>query len=321
MYRRPAEWERRALTVFAWPSDKRLWAQNLEPAQVEFCALLNALKDEKICVLVKSSAEAEELARRVPKASTKIMPYGDIWLRDTLGIQVKSSAEARFIVPQFNGWGNKYLFQNDKDLAERFAHDLKTPITKIPIVCEAGALESNGRGTVLTTKSCLLNKNRNPHMSPKDIEKILCSSLGAENIMWLNDGLLNDHTDGHIDNLARFIKEDLVVIMSAKNKADPNYMILEQIRRELDYSKKLNILEIPSPGAIYDDQNKLMPASYLNFIITNTSLIMPIYHSQYDHEAMEILAKNISVPLIALPAKAILSGGGAFHCISQEIFS
>jgi agmatine deiminase len=183
----------------------------------------------------------------------------------------------------------------------------------------------DGEATMLTTEQCLLNPNRNPGWSKAHVEAELGRLFGVTKIIWLKEGLINDHTDGHIDTIVRFIAPAKVVIMRAKNPDDPNYKILENIYEKLKQSddarkRKFEIIELPSPGEIFNTENELMPASYVNFIISNDKIIMPTYNSLFDQEALDILSAHTDVPVVGRSARAILSGGGAFHCISQEYF-
>jgi agmatine deiminase len=191
-------------------------------------------------------------------------------------------------------------------------------------ILEGGSVEADGQGTVLTTRQCLLNPNRNPGMGQADIEKSLRNGLGAEKVLWLEEGLLNDHTDGHIDTLARFIAPGVVVCMEAREGSDPNAATLDRIAADLAgftdaRGRKLQVLRIPSPGIVRDEGGELLPASFVNFYIGNRSVVVPTYGTPYDEAAVAGLA--LLFPgrrVLGRSARAILSGGGAFHCITQQ---
>ena len=316
MYTRMPEWLSNKIIYLAWPYAENLWQHNLLPAQQEFLELLKTLKNQEKVILVPDSLVKFELDS---KTKIQVLPYGDIWLRDTLPIFVNTHHKSRAIVPKFNGWGNKYLFEADKTLASSLVNLLGIEYEESFLTFEGGSLEFDGAGTLLTTKQCLLNTNRNPGVSVSTIEEELKRLFGVTKIIWLDEGLQNDHTDGHVDTIARFIAPHTVAIMTSSNKEDPNEQVLTAIKNTL-LKNGLKIVELPSPGKILDDNSDIMPASYLNFIFSNDEIIMPIYGSKYDELATKTLAKATNKKVIGLMAKAILTGGGAFHCMSQEYF-
>jgi agmatine deiminase len=328
MYRRLAEWNKAKTIWLAWPSNARLWQENLAAAQQEFINLVSALGNQKLVIVFSNQQELDAHKEKFNSnnINLKILAFGDIWFRDTLPIIVKNEAnESVGIIPKFNGWGQKYLFSDDQSLSMRVARELGIPTVSTELVFEGGALEMDGEATMLTTEQCLLNPNRNPGWSKAHVEAELGRLFGVTKIIWLKEGLINDHTDGHIDTIVRFIAPAKVVIMRAKNPDDPNYKILENIYEKLKQSddarkRKFEIIELPSPGEIFNTENELMPASYVNFIISNDKIIMPTYNSLFDQEALDILSAHTDVPVVGRSARAILSGGGAFHCISQEYF-
>jgi len=329
MYYRPPEWHTSKSLWLAWPYDGELWLENLKPAQEEFLALVEALKDQKLVVIfpnlevLKSYAE---LFVNFYHVSIKVLNYADIWLRDTMPIMVKDAQEKTHVVtPKFNGWGQKYIFEADKDLSTRVAHELGAPMLTTKLVFEGGALEFDGEGTLVTTEHCLLNSNRNPGWTKAQVEAELARLFGVKKIIWLKTGLKNDHTDSHIDTIARFIAPGKMAIMMPQSLDDPNYTSLiaikEQLAQETDANNcPLSLVELPSAGAVLNQEGELMPASYLNFIIGNKVIIVPTYGTAWDNRACEIMRENTRLEVIGLSARAILSGGGAFHCISQEYF-
>jgi len=329
MYYCPPEWHESQSLWLAWPFDSELWAENLAPAQHEFLALVDALKDQHIVVIFPDEEVLKnyaELFADFNHVNLKVMNYGDIWLRDTLPIMVKDDEGKYFLVrPKFNGWGQKYIFEADSDLSLRVAHELAMPVLNTKLIFEGGALEFDGQGTCITTEHCLLNANRNPGLSKAQVEAELARLFGVKKTIWLKEGLKNDHTDSHVDTIARFIAPAQVALMIPQSPDDPNYQVLlnirEEIRRESDaQGRKLKLIELPSPGAVLNHKGEPMPASYLNFIMGNKVLIMPTYNSSSDAEACALMQKHTNLQVIALSARAILTGGGAFHCISQEYF-
>ncbi len=328
MYIRPAEWHQPKEIWLAWPYDQKLWTTNLLDAQNEFLAVINALSHEKLVVMVPNHAELQILKNRLisaPQVTFKVIPFGDIWLRDTMPIGVKNqNAQACLVLPHFNGWGQKYLFDDDRDLSERVARERGEKTHVSSLVFEGGAIECDGEGTMLTTEQCLLNPNRNPKMSKAEIEREFLTIFGVKKVIWIKEGLKNDHTDGHVDTIARFIAPATVAVMAPKS-GDPNYQVMMDIKNQLSGEKDalgrpLKLLEIASPGAILNEDGELMPASYLNFIMGDKTLLVPTYSSIHDEEAVKAFANFCPLSVVGLSGRAILSGGGAFHCMSQEFY-
>lgn len=329
MYFRPAEWCKNKTIWLAWPFDPELWGEDLAPAQGEFLALIKALKREQLVVIAPSQKQLEAVSAKIgpqAKISYQVMPYGDIWLRDTFPVFVKDQGGVTSaILPRFNGWGNKYLFEHDLTLSARVTSLLKVPAIQSPVVFEGGAIECDGEGTMLTTEQCLLNKNRNPTLDKRAIEGEFANCFGAKKVIWIKQGLKNDHTDGHVDTIARFMGPHKVAIMVPQTKSDPNFDVLMAIKCQLKHEsdahqRKIELLELPSCGEILNGEGMLMPASYLNFIMGDETLVVPLYGSVYDQEAMRIFSEASDLAVVGLNAKSILTGGGAFHCISQEFY-
>lgn len=334
-YRQPAEWDLHDSVWLAWPTHEELWQENLPAAQEEFTALCRAIADvkdgkvhgESLNILVPT-AKAEEDAQKALvglPVNFHPIPFGDVWLRDTAPIFLKSQdgvlANVRF---QFNGWGEKYLLPHDNEVAANIAKTKAAPSFSSSLILEGGSIEVDGEGTCLTTRQCLLNANRNPGWTQDKIENELMEMFGVEKVLWLGDGLINDHTDGHIDTIARFVAPGVVVCSRAVDASDPNAEIYEQIQKDLESmvdarGRKLKVVTVTSPGTILSDEGRLMPASYLNFYIANSTVVVPTYGSPQDELAVkEIAACFSNRRTIGLSAKAILTGGGAFHCISQQ---
>ncbi len=336
-YRQPAEWEMHESVWLAWPSHGELWLDNLKPAQDEFVAFCRAIADiepvsalvrgERLNILVPHETARLDAAKRLAGLPVKFfeIPFGDIWLRDTAPIFLKGPGATRAVASfTFNGWGQKYDLPHDPEVSARTAKASGLTTFSHNFVLEGGSIEVDGEGTCLTSKQCLLNENRNPGMDQAQIEKYLMEGLGVEKVLWFGDGLLNDHTDGHIDTIARFSKAGEILLMRATGKEDPNHDVLEALIKEAEQmtdakGRKLKLHFIPSPGRVEDEDGRLMPASYLNFYISNTSVIVPTYGTQYDDDAVRAIASCFPRhKTVGLSALAILSGGGAFHCISQQ---
>lgn len=348
----PAEWQPHDACWLAWPSHEKEWLGVLEQARQEFVALCRAIAGQpvqqpnlifypatltnnynseplEILVLDQAGKNQAQNALQGISARFHIMPFGDIWLRDTAPIFVKNIqhhrqrklAALRF---NFNGWGEKYIMPGDELVASNIIQRLNLPEISFPVYLEGGAIEVDGQGTCITTRQCLLNDNRNPNLTQREIETTLQTALSLSKVLWLNQGLLNDHTDGHIDTIARFIAPGFVLCMQAIDADDPNAAVLAEVARDLAQfidaqGRSLAVHPIPSPGKILDSQGEIMPASYLNFYISNTTVVVPIYGSPHDRKAVQSIAEYFpNRHTIGLGAKALLTGGGAFHCITQQ---
>lgn len=326
----PAEWSPHSALWLGFPSHGELWEDNLEPAQAEAAELAKALAGpggERVRLLVCGDA-AEAAARRRLDGTHNVElvrgQFGDIWLRDT-GPIFMGGAEAPWAAGfRFNGWGGKYVLEGDDTVAEQLAAAAGAPLTRNDFVLEGGALDHDGFGAVLTTRQCLLNPNRNPGWTEAQAEAALAGALGARRVLWLGDGLANDHTDGHVDNLARFVAPGVVACPVAFGRDDPNAEVYDETARLLASMTSargapLQVARIVSPGRITGDDGKVVPASHMNFVIANEAVIAPVYDevaSAFALEALRSLFPERTV--IGLPSRALLTGGGSFHCITQQ---
>ena len=342
-HHQPAEWDAHEAVWLAWPSHDDLWGQDaLMDAQAEFTALCEAIADpdddglakgERLEILCRTEADERLATWKLKSLGARMHRalYGDIWCRDSLPIFVKDAAGARAAATfRFNGWGDKYDLPGDRELSGVVAGLSGLPRRTHDFVLEGGAVEPDGEGTILTTKQCLLNPNRNPSMTASEIERAVASalvgeSLGASKVLWIEEGLSNDHTDGHIDTIARFVAPGRVVCMAPSGSDDPNRDVLEAIAAQLAAmtdarGRKLDVVRIPSPGRVLDEDGEVMPASFVNFYIANTTVVVPTYGTPFDEAAVEAL-----IPLfpgrrvVGRSARTILEGGGAFHCITQQL--
>ena len=334
----PAEWDRHEAVWLAWPSHPDLWGDALGEVRSAFTAFASAIADvdpstgrprgERLEVHAPDAAN-EALAKSALAglgARFHRIPFGDIWLRDTAPVFLAGEGGARASVSfAFNGWGGKYVLPHDDGVSSRVAEAAGFPAFRFPWVFEGGSAEVDGEGTCLTTRQCLLNPNRNPAMTEEEIEAGLRDALGVTAVLWLGDGLKNDHTDGHADTLARFVAPGRVVCMIPDGKGDPNREALRRVARDLGSfrdagGRALEIAEIPSPGLVLDPHGEVMPASYINFYIANTAVVVPAYGVPNDEAAREGLAKLFPRRrVLSVPARNLLEGGGAFHCITQQV--
>jgi len=315
------EWAPHAAVWIGFPSAADLWEADLALAQSEVAAFAQAVhaegKGEGVWLVAADQTAAAEARRLAPFAKVIVEPFGDIWLRDTAAIILGSGEGRRAVDFDFNGWGGKYDLPGDDTIGQRLAVEAAITCSRSNWILEGGAIDGDGSGTFLTTEQCLLNPNRNPELSKQDIEARLRSDLGATKVVWLGDGLLNDHTDGHVDNLARFVGPNRVAVPEATTD-DPNAAVYADAAEAL-LDADLEVVAIPSPGLVERD-GEIIPASYMNFYIGNAVVVVPLYGARNDDAAVEaIQALFPNRVAIGLRADHILTGGGSFHCISQQV--
>jgi agmatine deiminase len=314
----PPEWAPHAAVWIGFPSHADLWLEDLAPAQGEVAAFARAVHadgaGEKV-ILVCANDEAAAAARGLaPFATVEVQAFGDIWLRDTAPI-LTGDGDARAF--RFNGWGGKYDLPGDDTIGRRLAAARGLDVRPCDWVLEGGAIDGDGAGTIVTTEQCLLNPNRNPALGKADIEARLAGDLGATRIVWLGDGLLGDHTDGHVDNLARFVAPGTVALPEPAAD-DPNAQVYADARRILT-AAGLTVAPIPSPGRMLRD-DEVIPASYMNFYIGNAAVVVPLYGAANDDAAVAAVQALFPDRIVTgFRADHILTGGGSFHCISQQI--
>ncbi len=323
----PAEWSPHRAMWLGFPSHDELWQDNLAVAQDEVAALATALAGpgaERVRLMVcGDDAESAARARLDGVAGIEIVRglFGDIWLRDTGPIFTADGTAQAFA---FNGWGGKYVMEGDDQVAGQIAAAAGAPVSVHDFILEGGALDHDGLGTVLTTRQCLLNANRNTGWTQEAAEAALAASLGVRKVLWLGEGLQRDHTDGHVDNLARFVAPGVVACPVAFGKRDPNGDVYDETARLLAgmtdaRGAPITVMRIPSPGWTVDGRGDMVPASHMNFLVANGAVICPTYDERAGAFALEALRSLFPErQVIGLPSKAILTGGGSFHCISQQ---
>jgi agmatine deiminase len=333
-YAQPAEWEPHRTCYTAWPAHEYAWGPALRDAQREFIAFARAFAgrpdqpaQEPLTILVDAE-HASEAREALPGTGDRVrfecLPYGDVWVRDTGPVFVKGPAGIATVRFRFNGWGGKFVYLHDAALAGRLAERHAGPSFACDFVLEGGAVDVDGAGNCLTTRSCLQNPNRDAPAEPRIIEARLRDAFGVRQVIWLACGLANDHTDGHIDNIARFVAEGVVVCMEARDDDDPNRETLQTIASDLRAARRadgkpLRVMRIPSPGRVLGADGNVAPASYMNFIIGNRRVLMPTFGSRWDEPAREALqALFPQHEVIGGSARALLEGGGTFHCMTQQ---
>jgi agmatine deiminase len=316
--RMPPEWAPQAWLWIGFPHDADEWPDVLARAQEQIAAFANAVAEsgQQVRLLVRDAAN-EARARSLVSGAVRLerRTYGDVWLRDT-GPLVRADGTA--LRCGFNGWGGKYLMDGDQTVGAELARDAGLPVIEGDWILEGGAIDCDGTGLVATTEQCLLNPNRNPYLSRADIEARLRSDLGFDRVLWLGDGLANDHTDGHVDNLARFVAPNRLALPRATGPDDPNAAIYADARARAE-SFGVEVAEIPSPGLVTRG-DFIEPASYANFTITTGLVVVPTFGSVHDEDGVAAIAELFpDRATIGLPADAVLAGGGGFHCASQQM--
>jgi agmatine deiminase len=315
------EWAPHTALWVGWPRLAEEWGGELGGARAEIAGFIHAAARFVPVRVAAGSDEAAATARSALGMIAEVyeIPCGDIWLRDT-GPIVTGSGRGRVAeVFRFNGWGGKYLMPGDAETGRAIARFEGIAVREQDLVLEGGAIDADGAGRLLTTAQCLLNRNRNPSLTRGEIEARIAGALGITQYIWLGDGLANDHTDGHVDNAARFIAPGHAVCQRPANADDPNTDVLRAVETALK-AAGLRVSTIPSPGRIDFGDGIAQPASHMNFTLTNGAVLVPVYEDHFSRIALaELQALFPRRAVIGLPATAILAGGGSFHCMSREI--
>ncbi len=330
-YQMPAEWELHERTLIEWPIKKSLvWPNNHEEVIKGYAEVANAIAAfEPVTMIVTEDTISEASTLCGDNVDMITIPHNDAWCRDNgptfLLNENKNLAAMNW---KFNAWGERFVpYDLDDLVAQTVLNHFQVPYTNADFVLEGGSIHVDGEGTLLTTKECLLNKNRNPHLSMEDIEKRLKEHLGIKKIIWLNQGLFGDETDGHVDNVACFAKPGTILIQTCKDKMDPNYVVseenLEILRNATDAKgRELEIVEIPNPPARYYKDVRLT-LSYLNFYLVNGGIILPVFGGdaeEYDRKAQQILQRVYPDRTIqTVDGMSLIKEGGNVHCITQQM--
>ena len=319
----PAEFAAQDWLWIAFPHRSDLWEEFTAPAQEQMAAYANAVAEtgQRVRLVVHDAAN-EARAKELVSGAVEIErhPYGDIWIRDTGPMVLFDKSGRRFAQRfRFNGWGGKYDdMEGDQEVGESLARAGGLETQFADWVLEGGAIDSDGTGLVVTTEECLLNPNRNPGLSQAGIEMRLERDLGFDRVLWLGKGLACDHTDGHVDNLARFVAPNTLAIPLATGPDDPNAAVYEDARaRARDFG--VIVRDVPSPGRV-EAADLVEPASYMNFTICNGVVVVPTYGTVHDADGVAAIGELFpGRATVGLPADAVLSGGGSFHCASQHV--
>jgi len=330
----PAEWARHTATWLSWPHKEESWPGKIETIYKPYCEFIKILTEGELVRINVKDAEMEAFAKseltKVGADLSKIeffhFPTNDAWCRDHgPAFLINPVNKQKAIIDWgYNAWGDKYPpYDLDDVIPTKIGEHFNLPVYNPGIVMEGGSVDFNGAGTLLTSTACLLNENRNPHLNQQQIEEYLKNYYGVQQILWLGDGIVGDDTDGHIDDITRFVNANTVVTVVEENKHDENYHILQenlQMLREFTLlnGEPLNIVELPMPApVVYDGQR--LPASYANFYIGNAAVVVPTYRDQNDDKALEILQACFpDRKVVGIDSMDIIWGLGSFHCLSQQ---
>lgn len=325
----PPEWAPHRAIWTAWPADPVQWNGDLDSPRRDVKALVRALSVSNTVRVLVNGSEAETTARAAFGDVAEIVSatYGDIWLRDTGPIFARGSRGPIALRFKTNGWGGKFDLDGDQTVGDDIARLAGAPIQSFDFILEGGAIDHDGEGTILTTRQTLLNANRNG-WAKEQAEAALRAAFDARKIIWIDEGLAGDHTDGHVDNIARFVGPARVVCQAPADADDPNATVLEAIAARLEAEtdasgRNFDVIRIPSPGRVMNALGEISPASHMNFVIANGVVVVPVYGTHTEAAALDALrAVFPDRKVIGIPSHGVLgagdAGGGSFHCITRQ---
>jgi agmatine deiminase len=333
-YRMPAEWERHSATWLAWPHDEISFPR-LGKVEESYIRIIKGLEGETVNLFVKDSSMEARLKEMLKKNSVDmkkvnfyVWDYADVWFRDYGPIFLVDGNRLAMLHWTFNAWGEKYReLMKDSQIPYIISQKMQLNYFRPEIVLEGGSIDVNGKGTLMTTEQCLLNKNRNPRLSKVEIEKYLRDYLGVSHFIWLKSGIEGDDTDGHIDDVARFVAPRTVLCAYEENEKDKNYRALKSnydaLLEAVDQDgNSLNVIKIPMPSPIHATvcrKKTVLPASYVNFYIANKAVLVPIFQDKRDSEALSIVQKLFpGRKVVGIDCRDLLYGLGAIHCVTQQ---
>jgi len=324
----PAEWAPHAGTFMAWPCRQTVWPARMAAARTQYAGLAREIARFETLTMIANPADAAQArATCGPTVEVLEVPIDDSWARDSGPTLLRNAAGALAGVAwRFNAWGNKHLpYDNDAKLASALIAHLGIPRFNADFVLEGGAIHVDGEGTMLTTEQCLLHPNRNPHLTRAAIEENLRAWLGISSIIWLGEGLENDETDGHVDDIACFAAPGVVIAAVCADHSDPNHAPLDDNLRRLRAARDargraLSIVELPLPARREVPGVGRLASSYVNFYLANGAVLVPVFNDPNDAPALAILRDVFADrEVVAVPADVIIEGGGSVHCITQQI--
>lgn len=331
----PAEFARHTATWLSWPHKEASWPGKIELIYPSYCQFIKEVTAGELVNINVNNEAMRELATQhlmlagvdMSRVQFYLHPTNDAWCRDHgPAFLINPQTEIKKVVVDwgYNAWGDKYPpYDLDDNIPTLIANAYDLPVFYPGIVMEGGSVEFNGKGTLLTSTACLLNPNRNPQLNQEQIENYLRHYYGVEQILWVSEGIVGDDTDGHIDDTVRFVNEDTVLTVVEENKADENYELLQTNLEELQQmrllnGKQLNIVELPMPDPVVYDEQRL-PASYANFYIANSAVVVPTFRCDKDDKALQIIGDCFpDRKVVGIDSTDIIWGLGSFHCLSQQ---
>lgn len=334
-YRMPAEWEPQEAVWLSWPHNELTFGEFMDKVRTSYAKFASEVsKGQKVKMLVspENKESAIEYLKNNDTNMGNVIFYEfspeDVWIRDygpTFVINKEAEKPLAMVIWTFNAWGDKYDdLIRDREIPYKMIEVMDVKTFKTGINMEGGSFDVNGKGVVLTTEQCLLNKNRNPTYTKEGLEKVLCDYLNLEKVIWLKEGVLGDDTDGHIDDVARFVSPDTIVCAYEDNVDDPNHPILDENYKLLLEEKNLDgkpfrVVKIPMPDPVKDEEDTYLPASYINFYIANEVVVVPTFGCEKDDMALSILQKEFpNRRVVGVDCKEFVYGLGTLHCSSQQ---
>ena len=325
----PAEWEKQSFLQFTFPHKESDWSSILEEVTACFVEIIEtAARFQDVLVICDNIERVKSFFKSTQNLYFVQIESNDTWARDHGGITVLENEKVIIHDYVFNGWGNKFDAGLDNQITKKL-YDKgifeNCSIKTFDLVLEGGSLESDGKGTILTTSECLLSKNRNEHLSKQQIEELLKENFGAERVLWLNHGYLaGDDTDSHIDTLARFCDEKTIAYVGCEDPEDEHYEALLQMKKELQQftdfeGNPYQLVEVPLPDACFDTDGNRLPATYANFTIINGAVLVPVYGVSQDERALEILQSCFSDrKVIGVNCRVLIEQHGSLHCVTMQ---
>jgi len=333
-WRLPAEWEDQSAVYLAWPKNPETWPGHLPEVQQTFLILIQTLtRHQTVRLIVESEATGQEIFNTsgfstLANLEIAVAPYNDSWIRDT-GPLYTSNVESpgNFLAHdfRFNAWGGKYEpWDEDDRLAEHILRHFPCPARRHCFVLEGGSIDSNGQGSLLTTEQCLLNPNRNPEYNQEAIDRLLKETFGCQRILWLGSGIEGDDTDGHVDDITRFVSPTRVLTVRASSRTDPNYQPLEENFRRLKClgdqdGNPLEVIDIPLPDCEVSGPFGRCPASYANFFIANKQVLVPVFGAPNEESVLRVFSDCFpDREIVPIESRGLVAGLGAIHCLTKE---
>ena len=317
-----AEWEEQSAIIIAWPNKNTDWKENLREIEQTYIEIVQKITDHQLVIILSNEKSikknfSEEILKNI---KIIIVDYNDTWTRDYIGLSIKTKQNFHLIDFKFNGWGGKYNFKKDNSInLQLFKQNIfsKVEFKYNNFVLEGGSIDSNGKGTILTTSKCLLNKNRNTNLNKEEIEKALSESLGIKKIIWLKNGHIpGDDTNSHVDTLARFCNEKTIAYSVSDSK---ELKLLEKELTKIAIENQYKLIPLKLPKPIFN-RGKQLPASYTNFLITNRKILVPIYGDKNDYCAISTL-QNVfpKREVVGIDCREIIKQNGSLHCITMQV--